>query len=78
VALIDLFAQHLAQIAFFRAKNILPDRFVAEESQRVRNELPGGSQLPANGGNENKRMRGHAAVMLRSVPEAARTLSPPS
>ena|SRR5438552_4574686 len=47
-ALIDLLAQHVAQIAAFGSKNILPDRLVTKESQRIRNQLPGAMKLASD------------------------------
>src|SRR2546423_7488240 len=40
-ALVNLVPQHLSQVTCFRPENVLPDRFVTEEGQRVRNELAG-------------------------------------
>ena len=52
-ALIDLLAQQRAQVPAFCAENVLPDWLVAKEGQGVRHELPGASEFPTNGGNEN-------------------------
>jgi hypothetical protein len=53
-ALIDLLAQHRAQVAGFGPENLLPDRLVAQEGQGVGGELPAASQLAADGGNEDE------------------------
>src|SRR5437868_3017344 len=58
-ALVDLGAQHLAQIAAFGSENVLPDRFVTEEGERVGHKLPRAAQFFAHGGNENGRTRRH-------------------
>src|SRR6266404_305463 len=60
-ALIDLLAQHRAQVAGLGAENILPDRLVTEEAERIRGELATAPQLTANCGNENQRKRSHGA-----------------
>src|ERR1700682_4946544 len=54
-ALIDLLAQHRAQVAGFRTEDVLPDWLVAEESQRVGGKLAATPQLAADRGNENQR-----------------------
>jgi len=59
--LIDLLAQHRAQVAGLGAENILPDRLVTEEAERIRGELAPAPQLTANCGNENQRKRSHGA-----------------
>ena len=56
-ALIDLLTQHLAQVASFGAEDVLPDRLVTQESQRVGDELPRAAQLLAHRGNEDGRSR---------------------
>ena len=53
-ALIDLLTQHLAQIAPFGSKDVLPDRLVPQESEGVGHELSGTAQLFADRGNENR------------------------
>src|SRR5438105_8805248 len=61
-ALVDLGAQHLAQIATFGSENVLPDRFVTEEGERVGHKLPRTAQFFADGGNENGRTRRHGEI----------------
>jgi hypothetical protein len=58
-ALVDLRAQHLAEVAAFGPEDILPDRFVTEESQSVGDKLARAAQFFADGGNENGRTWRH-------------------
>ena len=58
-ALIDLLAQHRAEIAGFGAEDFLPDWLVTEEGKGVGGELPAAPQLAADGGNKDERKRGH-------------------
>src|SRR3954468_6930281 len=58
-ALVDLVPQHLAQIAGFRSENVLPDRFVTEEGQRIGNELARAAQFFADSGDKNRWARRH-------------------
>src|SRR6478609_1940933 len=39
-ALIDLLSEHSAQIARLGAEDVLPDRLVTKEGERIRGELP--------------------------------------
>jgi hypothetical protein len=52
--LIDLLAQHRAQVAGFGAKNLLPDRLVPEKGQSIGGKLPTTSQLTADRRNEDE------------------------
>jgi hypothetical protein len=52
--LIDLLAQHRAQVARFGPENVLPDRLIPEEGQGIGGELPAASQLAADSGNEDE------------------------
>jgi hypothetical protein len=76
-ALIDLLPEHRAQIACFRAENVLPDRLVTEIGERVGGELAAAPQLLADGGNENERERSHgrsyqfSSVLARLSPAGA-------
>src|ERR1044071_704714 len=38
--LVDLLAQHPAQVASLSPKNVLPDRLITEEGERIGGELP--------------------------------------
>jgi hypothetical protein len=58
-ALIDLLAQHGAEVAGFGAEDVLPDRLVTEKRERVRGELAAAPELTADRGNEDERKRGH-------------------
>ena len=58
-ALIDLLAQHRAEVASFGAEDFLPDGLVTEEGEGVGGELPAAPQLAADGGNKDERKRGH-------------------
>jgi hypothetical protein len=48
-ALVDLLAQHPAQIPRLGPEDILPDRLVAEEREGVRGQLPTAPELTADG-----------------------------
>jgi len=61
-ALVDLLTQHLAQVAAFRAEDVLPRRLVAEKHQRIDDELARASQLLANRGSENEGAWRHFAA----------------
>ena len=63
-ALIDLAAQNFPEIASFRPKSILPDRFVPEESQRVGDKLAGTAQLAADRRDEDRWTRRHGGKSL--------------
>jgi hypothetical protein len=52
-ALIDLLAQHRAQVASFRSEDVLPDRFVTQKGQRIGDKLPRAAELSTNRGNKN-------------------------
>ena len=52
-ALIDLLAEHLAQVSPLGPKNVLPNGLVTQKSQSISDELPGTPQLLANRGNKD-------------------------
>src|SRR2546423_3542906 len=54
-ALIDLLAEQDPEIACLGAKDVLPDRLIAEKRQRIGYELPGAFQLTTDCGNEDER-----------------------
>ena len=58
-ALIDLLAQHRAEVAGFGAENLLPDGLVTEEGEGVSGELPATPEFPADSRNKDERKRGH-------------------
>src|SRR5437763_7701173 len=62
-ALVDLVAQHLAQIAALGAEDVLPDWFVAEKGQCVRDKLAGAAQFLADSRNENGGTRRHNGMI---------------
>ena len=57
--LVDLLAQHRAEIAGLGAEDVLPDRLITEEGEGVGGELAAAAQFTADGGNEDERERGH-------------------
>jgi hypothetical protein len=59
-ALIDLLAQHRPEIAGFGAEDVLPDRLVTEERERIRGELAAAPQFTADRGNKDERKRSHS------------------
>src|SRR5438477_11425014 len=66
-ALIDLRPQHLAQVAAFGAKNILPYRLVTEEGQGVGDKLTCAAQFLAHSRNENGRTRRHKGMISQEA-----------
>ena len=58
-ALVDLLAQHFAQVAGLGAEDILPDWLVTEEGEGIGGKLPAAAEFAANGGDEDQRERGH-------------------
>src|SRR5438045_2528104 len=56
-ALINLLAQQDPEITRLGAKDVLPNRLIAEKSQRIGHELPGAFQLATDCGNEDERSR---------------------
>jgi hypothetical protein len=58
-ALVDLLAQHPAQIARLGAENILPNRLITEKAQGISGELAAAAKFAANGRNKNERKRSH-------------------
>src|SRR5437588_4654269 len=66
-ALVDLGAQHLAQIAAFGSEDVLPDRFVTEKRECVRDKLPRTAQFFTDSGNENGRTRRHGEIISEPV-----------
>jgi hypothetical protein len=58
-ALIDLLAQHRAEIAGLGPENVLPDRLVPKKAEGVGGELPPAPQFTADSGDEDERERGH-------------------
>jgi hypothetical protein len=57
--LVDLLAQHPAQIAGLGAENILPNRLVTEKAQGISGKLAAAAKFAANGRNKNERKRSH-------------------
>jgi hypothetical protein len=55
--MIDLLAKQNPEIARLGAKDVLPDRLIAEKCQRISHELPGAFQLTTDSGNEDERAR---------------------
>jgi hypothetical protein len=55
LALIDLLAQHLAQVARLCSKDVLPNRLVTQKGHGICDELPCAPQLFANCGDEDCR-----------------------
>src|SRR2546423_15518724 len=64
-ALVDLLAQHPAQIAGLGPEDILPDRLVAEKSEGIGGELPAAAKFAADGGDEDERKGSHRRVKRR-------------
>src|SRR3954449_1875494 len=62
-ALVDLLAQHPAQIARLGAENILPDRLITEKAQGVGGELAATAKLAADGRDKNERKRSHGRLI---------------
>ena len=76
LALVDLVPQHLPQITCLGPENVLPDRFVAQEGQRVGNELAGAAQFLAHSGDEDGRARRHDDLNTRSSYDVTSTQLP--
>src|SRR5664279_4085690 len=58
-ALINLLAQHRTQVASLRSKDVLPNRFVAQKSQCIGDELPRAAQFFTDGGDKDWRAWRH-------------------
>ena len=67
-ALIDLLAQHRAEVAGFGAENLLPDRLVTEEGKRVGGELAAAPEFAADSGNKDEWKRSHEDVIPTESP----------
>jgi hypothetical protein len=74
-ALVDLLAQHGAEISGFGPENFLPDRLVTEEGEGIRGELAAASELSTDGGYEDERKRRHRRVLTREFARAKRDMA---
>jgi hypothetical protein len=70
---VDPPAQHRPQIALSSAEDILPFRFVPKKGKGIRHQLPGASQLGADGRDEDRGTWIHTGLMVLNSPGASRS-----